>query len=245
MPPLPPFQLIAGNLALDFANTLDNRYSPKGQIELLSSYGDLLRFAAQSKVFTVAQVRGPRRPIPQPRGATSGAKAAVLRSAIRLREAIERIFRAIAQDNSQANGHYHFRRLPRRAAGKADAASLAILNGYLKDALAHRRIAPVAASASGPISIPVMVSNGAAFAWKWVGEGSNLAAPFWPIAIAAAELLASRDLALVRECRSHTCRWLFLDTSKNHSRRWCDMGTCGNRLKARRYYRKRSGFPLI
>src|ERR1700676_2255014 len=120
MPPPPPFQLIAGNLALDFANTLDNRYSPAGPTELLPSYGDLLRFAAQSKVFTVAQVRGPRRPVPQPRGATSGAKAAVLRSAIRLREAIERISRAIAQDNAQANGHHHFRRLPRRAAGKAD-----------------------------------------------------------------------------------------------------------------------------
>ena len=33
-----------------------------------------------------------------------------------------------------------------------------------------------------------------------------------------------------------TCRWLFLDRSKNHSRRWCDMRICGNRSKTRRFY---------
>jgi len=36
-------------------------------------------------------------------------------------------------------------------------------------------------------------------------------------------------------CASNTCRWLFLDTSKNRTRRWCDMKICGNRAKARRY----------
>jgi len=40
----------------------------------------------------------------------------------------------------------------------------------------------------------------------------------------------------VRVCASDTCGWLFLDTSKNHTRRWCDMKSCGNRAKARKYY---------
>jgi len=44
-----PFQLVAGHLALDFANTLDERYNPKGQIELLISYADLIRFCSQSE----------------------------------------------------------------------------------------------------------------------------------------------------------------------------------------------------
>jgi len=60
----------------------------------------------------------------------------------------------------------------------------------------------------------------------------------WPVVRSASDLLTSSDLGLVRECDSPSCRWLFLDRSKNHSRRWCDMKVCGNRLKARRFYRR-------
>jgi predicted RNA-binding Zn ribbon-like protein len=42
-------------------------------------------------------------------------------------------------------------------------------------------------------------------------------------------------MRLLRVCEKPDCRWLFLDTSKNHSRRWCDMKICGNRMKARRF----------
>jgi len=72
-----------------------------------------------------------------------------------------------------------------------------------------------------------------------VGMGRDrrgLVRALWPIALSAAELLASGDRLLVKVCRSETCRWLFLDTSKNHSRKWCDMAICGNRAKASRYY---------
>jgi predicted RNA-binding Zn ribbon-like protein len=61
-------------------------------------------------------------------------------------------------------------------------------------------------------------------------------APLWPIAWSAAELLASDQLPYVRACASKSCEWLFLDTSKNHARRWCDMTKCGNRAKAKRFY---------
>jgi predicted RNA-binding Zn ribbon-like protein len=47
-------------------------------------------------------------------------------------------------------------------------------------------------------------------------------------------LLTSDAMEHVHACKSETCRWVFLDTSKNHSRRWCDMKICGNRMKARR-----------
>jgi predicted RNA-binding Zn ribbon-like protein len=70
------------------------------------------------------------------------------------------------------------------------------------------------------------------------GGGPDLAAPLAPVARSAAELLASGDLALVRECDADTCRWLFLDRSRNRSRRWCDMKVCGNRAKVRRHYRR-------
>lgn len=75
--------------------------------------------------------------------------------------------------------------------------------------------------------------------WGWSEQDSRLDAPIWPIAREAAELLVGPELARVRECAADDCRWLFLDTSKNRSRRWCDMKSCGNRAKARSFYQRR------
>jgi predicted RNA-binding Zn ribbon-like protein len=47
--------------------------------------------------------------------------------------------------------------------------------------------------------------------------------------------------ARVRMCESPTCGWLFLDTTKNHTRRWCSMATCGNCAKARRHRQRKKG----
>jgi len=65
-----------------------------------------------------------------------------------------------------------------------------------------------------------------------------------PVAWSAAELLGSGDsLTKVRQCAGDECGWLFLDLTKNHSRRWCDMNDCGSKAKAKRYYRKKTGRP--
>jgi predicted RNA-binding Zn ribbon-like protein len=58
-----------------------------------------------------------------------------------------------------------------------------------------------------------------------------------PLIHSAGELLQSDDLTHVKECPG--CGWLFLDTSKNQSRRWCSMNTCGVRDKMRRYHKKK------
>ena len=50
------------------------------------------------------------------------------------------------------------------------------------------------------------------------------------------EILTSDELDRVKRCQSEECGWLFIDTSKNNSRKWCQMRSCGNRAKARRYY---------
>ena len=76
------------------------------------------------------------------------------------------------------------------------------------------------------------------FVWEWVLPERSLEAMTWPVARAAADLLTSEDLGLVRQCAADDCAWLFMDTTKNHRRRWCDMKTCGNRSKARRYYQR-------
>jgi predicted RNA-binding Zn ribbon-like protein len=72
--------------------------------------------------------------------------------------------------------------------------------------------------------------------WSWSGVERKAEIPLWMLAQAASELLVSSDAELIKDCGDPTCRWLFLDVSKNHTRRWCDMKTCGNRMKARRHH---------
>jgi predicted RNA-binding Zn ribbon-like protein len=76
------------------------------------------------------------------------------------------------------------------------------------------------------------------FAWSWEAGAPELDLPLWPIVRSAAELLTSPERALVKRCASETCLWLFLDHTKNHARRWCDMKVCGNRAKVRRHRRR-------
>ncbi|MGE5584001.1 MAG: CGNR zinc finger domain-containing protein [Bacillota bacterium] len=107
------------------------------------------------------------------------------------------------------------------ARGEPKATDLAALNSALARALTHLRIAPA----------------GESFAWEWTGE-DELDRMLWPVVWSAAELLVSGDLERVRECPGDGCGWLFLDTSRNRTRKWCSMDSCGNRAKARRHYRR-------
>ena len=114
-----------------------------------------------------------------------------------------------------------------RAAGEPPVASdLARLNGELKEALSRQRLA----LEEGQVT------------WTFESAPTDLDAMLWPVARSAGELLtADAGLARLRECASDTCGWLFVDTSKNRSRRWCDMADCGNRAKARRHYHRVQG----
>ena len=60
-----------------------------------------------------------------------------------------------------------------------------------------------------------------------------------PLAAAGMELFLSEEADQVKQCADRGCGWLFLDTSKNHSRRWCSMDLCGSRDKMRRQYRRK------
>jgi predicted RNA-binding Zn ribbon-like protein len=102
--------------------------------------------------------------------------------------------------------------------------ALITLNRYAQVAAQHSQLVPV---------------NGH-FEWRFDEPGNNFQAPLWPIARSAADLLASEHLDYVRACASPTCQWLFLDASKNHRRRWCDMKQCGNRAKVSRFYRRKN-----
>jgi len=72
-------------------------------------------------------------------------------------------------------------------------------------------------------------------AWGWLDAEGKPELPLWQMALSAERLMTSEAMSAVRACGDPGCRWLFLDTSKNHTRRWCNMETCGNRMKARRF----------
>jgi predicted RNA-binding Zn ribbon-like protein len=109
------------------------------------------------------------------------------------------------------------------AAGRAPSApALDALNDALPEALRRLRV----------------VHSGAKYGWGWDGGEEALDRMLWPVVRSAADLLTSEERERVRECAAETCAWLFLDESRNRSRRWCDMSVCGNRDKARRHYRR-------
>jgi predicted RNA-binding Zn ribbon-like protein len=75
--------------------------------------------------------------------------------------------------------------------------------------------------------------------WKWNADESDPTLTVWILSQSVGDLLFSEQITQMRTCDVSTCRWLFLDTSKNHSRRWCNMKVCGNRVKARRFQARR------
>jgi predicted RNA-binding Zn ribbon-like protein len=82
-----------------------------------------------------------------------------------------------------------------------------------------------------------LIPSGDRFAWEWAG-GDDLAGMLWPVAHSATELLTSGPLGRVKGCAG--CNWLFVDESKNKSRRWCSMEDCGTHAKMRRYVARRA-----
>ncbi len=78
--------------------------------------------------------------------------------------------------------------------------------------------------------------------WNWESDPRDLDAMLFPILRSAADLLTSARRRRIGQCADDRgCGWLFLDTTKNRSRRWCQMGDCGNRAKARRHYQRFRG----
>jgi predicted RNA-binding Zn ribbon-like protein len=113
----------------------------------------------------------------------------------------------------------------------------------LREAL-HRLFSAVAASRP-PDAADLDVLNervarlrlGADLAWHW----DDPAAPDALLAAVvrgAVELATGAERDRIRVCDADDCLWIFLDTSKNRTRRWCDMKQCGNRMKARRFYER-------
>jgi len=198
-----PFQLLAGHPALELVNTLDLRFSANPQ-ELLPTYPDLLRFAAQLRLLPAEQARKLGRTVRAQDGQL------VLASAVELREALAALLYSWVDGNKPATRQVE------------------ILETHFHAAALHRSLG----------------SGDERLVWSWSGLEQQAELPLWKLAQSASDLLVSDDARRVKGCGDPTCRWLFLDLSKNHTRRWCDMKTCGNRMKARRHQARLQEMPL-
>lgn len=77
------------------------------------------------------------------------------------------------------------------------------------------------------------------FEWTWDKSRHAFDQMLWPILRETAELLTSQEIKRVGQCADDRgCGYLFYDTTRNHSRRWCSMESCGNRAKAMRHYQR-------
>ena len=187
----------SGNhVALDFVNTVGSRHTV-APIERLGSYEELVSCARQLEIIDAARAR---RLLAAARRDPDRARQALER-AVSLREALYRLFAAIATGEEPA---------------RADRARL--------DAELPR------------------LCIGPDLGWSWRDEDRSLDSFLGAVVKAAVELVTSAEARdRVRVCGAPDCLWLFYDSSKNRSRRWCDMRQCGNRMKARRHYQRHHG----
>lgn len=185
------FKFLGGHVALDFINTVGgrthttaNRYTIDR--ERLESVDDLETWATEAGMAVKA-----------------GGSKAMLERAITFREALYRLFKAVAEER------------------RPDPKDIELLNRELAAARAHEKL----------------TFSGGTAAVTWDDRDSP-ELPLRIVARSAAELLTSPNVSRIRICGGESCGWLFLDTSRNRSRQWCDMSDCGNVAKVRRFREK-------
>lgn len=109
--------------------------------------------------------------------------------------------------------------------GQVEPSILAFLNKAIQEALTARGFTP----------------SGGQLTFGWVQPITDLKLAIWVFSLSAYDLLTTQDQTLIKQCGA--CAWFFLDQTKNHRRKWCDMQTCGTNQKARRYYQRKKQLP--
>jgi predicted RNA-binding Zn ribbon-like protein len=181
--------VVAGDLALDFANTVDDPLGPERH-DHIATYHGLLSWSLRMSLLTESEADRLLRTA-APRRAT-----AVVRQAHSLREAINLTAGSVA-DAGPLEGWEELRPFVATAVARVELVDLQ----------------------------PV---------WRF----ELLESPLWPVAHAAYTLLTGPRAGRIKRCTG--CPWLFVDQSKNGSRRWCSMEICGTSEKVRRYVSRRA-----
>lgn len=194
-------RLLGERLCLDYVNTVEDPLGDHAE-DFLRGYPEFVRWGRHAGLLSDDEadrlrLAGERRP---------DAAIATFARAVALRDALTRVFRAIAHG----------------AVPSAD--DLQELRAEYLTALGHARLA----------------ADGGRYDWAWDLDDVALDRPLWHVARSAIDVLTEDDPARVKECPgAGDCGWLFYDTSKNGSRRWCSMEGCGSRVKMRHHYARR------
>ncbi len=187
-----PLLIVGGNLALDFANTVDDPGGPADFDHL----GDAARCAAWARHFGLLEPSVGEGPT-----AVSDSRR-IPADLHRLRDAVQSGFTAVADGRPFPEAAWQeLRRALAHAVGHAD-----------------------------------LVTAGDRVRLGWPTGDFGCVAD--AVAVAAYDLLTGDQLHRVKHCAQ--CHWLFLDRSKNGSRRWCSMEDCGGSVKMRRYVARRA-----
>jgi len=191
------YKVVAGELCLEFANTVSWRGQDKEHdwLHNVSNYiqwGHLVGILSNDEVVLLQQQ------------ATENPDDihAELEKSLVLRETIDRIFHHLSQGKQPQSD------------------DIDLLNRHIPEALKHLQVQ----------------QHGDEFEWGWTDTEITLAKLRWVVVWSASNLLMSDQLERLGTCDG--CDWLFIDTSRNRSRRWCTMEDCGNRAKVRRHRRQ-------
>src|SRR5712691_12943878 len=224
------FDFCGGQLAIDFTNTVGSRGGAPE--EHLRTFGDLVAWAEARGVLPRAGATHLRREAAE---RPTAARAALGR-ALELREALYRVIEAAA------------------ATGRPAPADLAIVNAQVRETFSRMRLSGRRTRSVSENCEHAPANEDSRTARPSSRGGSRrsfvtrlelttedagteyVADPILtPVVRAAVELLTSADITRVRTCADGACAWLFLDTTRSRTRRWCDMKSCGNRSKVRRF----------
>lgn len=188
--------VVAGDPALDFANTVDD---PGGREEFdhVADYRSLLGWSVRRGLLPEAAALG----LDTRARRDPAAAGAVVTRAADLREALNDTFGAVVDHQTPDGG--------------------------------WRRLWPYVAEALERASIPATTPP-LTLTWDF----AELDSPLWAVAEAAGRLVTAPVLGRLKRCGN--CPWLFLDSSKNGSRRWCSMEICGTSVKVQRYTARRA-----
>jgi predicted RNA-binding Zn ribbon-like protein len=101
--------------------------------------------------------------------------------------------------------------------------------------VAREDLSDIEAEHARAVSFARLSWIGEAYRWSLDPSAAALDAAMQPLVESAVSLLTSAKLERLRRCGNSTCYWLFIDETRNHSRRWCEMASCGNVVKVRRH----------
>lgn len=203
------WRLVGERPCLDFVNTVGGRVSPPEGAGVTRDYADqvlrdnipdydaLLRWSVFASLLAPSEADRLREEARQ----SPEAARRVWRRALKLREALYRIGKALVED------------------WPPPADDLRLLDQEVREARQHQRL----------------VAQGRRIESEWIADPPRLDRMLWPVALSAAAVFGSDDVQRLKQCGGPRCGWLFVDATRNRSRQWCEMVSCGNLAKVHRF----------